>query len=179
MTTSTAGERFQRISTWERRSQKSPTPPTMRELLSTTDASRLRKLLIPERRSIGPQNGAIRMSGANRNGSNGFGNSDRQQPQARRNVRRATTWIEGISVSESKLHRVSVLLTPEVLHMLGMISSEKNLNRSQAIEMCLHAGLTSLKIVKRGYKFDQRSNPGQPKKVILKRRKPEISSKPD
>ena len=81
-------------------------------------------------------------------------------------------------MSESELHRVSVLLTPETLQMLGMISSQRNLNRSRAIEMCLHAGLTSLKIVKRGHKFHQRSNPGQPKKV-LKRRKPEISSKPD
>ena len=75
-------------------------------------------------------------------------------------------------MSESELHRVSVLLTPETLQMLGVISSEKKLNRSQAIEMCLHAGLTSLKIVKRGHKFDPRSNPGQPKKAILKRRKP-------
>ena len=82
-------------------------------------------------------------------------------------------------MSTSELHRVSVLLTPEVLQMLGMIRSDKNLNRSQAIEMCLHAGLTSLKIVKRGHKFHQRSNPGQPKKAILKRRKTEISSKPD
>lgn len=81
-------------------------------------------------------------------------------------------------MSKPELHRVSVLLTPEVLQMLGMISSDKNLNRSQAIEMCLHAGLTSLRIVKRGHKFHQRSNPGQPKKV-LSRRKPEISSKPD
>lgn len=80
---------------------------------------------------------------------------------------------------ESELHRVSVLLTPETLQMLGMISSDKNLNRSQAIEMCLHAGLTSLRIVKRGHKFHQRLNPGQPKKAILKRKKPEIEAKPD
>lgn len=82
-------------------------------------------------------------------------------------------------MSESELHRVSVLLTPEMLELLGMISSEKNLNRSRAIEMCLHAGLTSLRIVKRGHRFDKRSNPGQPKKAVLKRRKPEIHAKPD
>ena len=82
-------------------------------------------------------------------------------------------------MSESELHRVSVLLTPEVLQMLGVISSKKNLNRSQAIEVCLHAGLTSLRIVKRGHKFAQKRDQGQPKKAILKRRKPEIHAKPD
>lgn len=81
-------------------------------------------------------------------------------------------------MSKPELHRVSVLLTPEVLDLLGMIRSKKNLNRSQAIEMCLHAGLTSLRIVKKGHKFHQKSNPGQPKKV-LSRRKPEIHAKQD
>ena len=81
-------------------------------------------------------------------------------------------------MTESELHRVSVLLTPEVLDLLGKISSDKNLNRSQAIEACLHAGLTSLRIVKRGHKFRQKLNPGQPKKV-LSRQKPEIHAKPD
>ena len=84
-----------------------------------------------------------------------------------------------MTVSESELHRVSVLLTAEVLDLLGMIRSDKTLNRSQAIEMCLHAGLTSLRIVKKGHKFHRKSNPGQPKKSILKRPKPEFHAKPD
>lgn len=81
------------------------------------------------------------------------------------------------NMKNPELHRVSVLLTTEVLQMLGMISREKNLNRSQAIEMCLHAGMTSMRIVKRGHKFDQKRKAGLPKNSILNRPNQEISSK--
>ena len=81
-------------------------------------------------------------------------------------------------MSESELTRVSVLLTPERLKFLGTIISESGMNRSRAIDMCLDAGMISLGVVKRGHKFAQKRDQGQPKKV-LSRRKPEISSKPD
>ena len=81
-------------------------------------------------------------------------------------------------MSESELTRVSVLLTPERLRFLESIIIESGVKRSQAIDICLDAGMVSLGVVKRGHEFTKKRGQGQPKKV-LKRRKPEISSKPD
>ena len=82
-------------------------------------------------------------------------------------------------MSESELTRVSVLLTPERLRFLEKIISESGVKRSQAIDICLDAGMVSLGVVKQGHEFTKKRGQGQPKKAILSRRKPEISSKPD
>jgi len=81
-------------------------------------------------------------------------------------------------VSNSELTRISVLLTPERLRFLETIISESGVKRSQAIDICLDAGMVSLGVVKRGHEFARKRGQGQPKKV-LSRRKPEISSTPD
>ena len=82
-------------------------------------------------------------------------------------------------MSESELTRVSVLLTPERLRFLESIIIESGVKRSQAIDICLDAGMVSLGVVKRGHEFTKKRGQGQPKKAILKRPKPEFHAKPD
>ena len=82
-------------------------------------------------------------------------------------------------MSESELTRVSVLLTPERLKFLETIIGQSGVKRSQAIDICLDAGLISLGVVKQGHEFARKRGQGQPKKAILKRRKPEIHAKQD
>ena len=82
-------------------------------------------------------------------------------------------------MSESELTRVSVLLTPERLKFLEAIIGEFGVKRSQAIDICLDAGLVSLGVVNRGHEFARKRGQGQPKKAVLKRPKPEFHAKPD